>query len=219
MLRGLLQVSAIRDFEKESAVADPIDFYFDFSSPYGYLASEKIDALAAKFGRKVRWHPILLGAIFKATGAVPLSEAPLKGEYSLRDFARSARFMGIAYQAPASFPIATQHAARAYYCLHGQDCGIARQFAHAAYRAYFADGRDISGLDMVLELATAVGADREALASALAGQELKDRLKAEIDDALKKGVFGSPYIVVDGEPFMGADRLPQIERWLETGGF
>lgn len=200
-------------------MSEPIDFYFDFSSPYGYLASEKIDALAAKFGRKVRWHPVLLGVILKTTGSVPLSKAPLKGEYSLHDFPRSARFMGITYQTPPSFPIATQNAARAYYWLHGQDCSIARQFAHAAYRAYFADGRDISGLELVLELAVAVGADREALATALAGQELKDRLKAEIDDALKKGVFGSPYIIIDGEPFMGADRLPQIERWLETGGF
>lgn len=200
-------------------MAEPIDFYFDFSSPYGYLASEKIDALAAKFGRKVRWHPVLLGVIFKATGSVPLSKAPIKGEYSLLDFARSARFIGIAYQTPANFPIATQHAARAYYWLHGQGCGVARQFAHAAYRAYFADGRDISSLELVLDLAAAVGADREALATALAGQELKDRLKAEIDEALKKGVFGSPYIIIDGQPFMGADRLPQIERWLETGGF
>ena len=96
---------------------------------------------------------------------------------------------------------------------------MARNFAHAAYRAYFADGRDISSLERVLELAATVGADCAALEEALAGQELKDRLKAECDEALKKGVFGSPYIVIDGEPFMGADRLPQIERWLENGGF
>ncbi len=200
-------------------MSDPIDFYFDFSSPYGYLASEKIDALAERYGRKVKWHPILLGVIFKATGAVPLSKAPIKGEYSLHDFPRSARYLGIAYQTPANFPIATQHAARAYYWLHAQDCRLARQFAHAAYRAYFADGRDISSLERVLDLAAQLGADRNALAEALAGQELKERLKAECDEALQKGVFGSPYIIVDGEPFMGADRLPQIERWLESGGF
>ncbi len=200
-------------------MSEPLDFYFDFSSPYGYLASEKIDALAGKYGRKVRWHPVLLGVIFKATGATPLTQAPLKGEYSLRDFSRSARFMGISYAQPANFPIATQHAARAYYWLHGQDCALARRFAHAAYRAYFSGGRDISSRDVVLDLAAPLGVDRAALGEALAGQALKDKLREACENALKIGVFGSPYIVVDGEPFCGADRLPQIGRWLESGGF
>ena len=93
-------------------MSEALEFYFDFSSPYGYLASEKIDALAACYGRKVRWRPILLGVVFRQTGAAPLTEVPLKGEYSLRDFARSARFMDIPYTQPASFPIATQQAAR-----------------------------------------------------------------------------------------------------------
>ena len=68
--------------------ATPIDFYIDFSSPYGYFASQKIEALAAKYDRTVRWHPLLLGVIFKQTGGAPLTEVPLKGEYSKRDFAR-----------------------------------------------------------------------------------------------------------------------------------
>lgn len=200
-------------------MADPLEFYFDFSSPYGYLASERIDELAAKFGRKVRWRPVLLGVLFRETGAVPLTQAPFKGGYFLRDFSRSARFMGIPYAHPAHFPLATQHAARTYYWLHDQHHGLARRFAHAAYRALFVDGRDISHVDLVLDLAEREGAERAALAEALAGQPLKDRLKAECEAALKKGVFGSPYVIVDGEPFFGADRLPQIERWLETGGF
>ena len=200
-------------------MAEPLDFYFDFTSPYGYLASEKIDALAEKFGRKVKWHPILLGVIFKTTGAAPLTNVPIKGEYSVHDFARSARFMDIPYAHPDKFPIATQHAARTYYWLHGQDCALARQFAQAAYRAYFVEGRDISALDTVLDLAAQFGTERATLAEALAGQALKDRLKTECEAALKKGVFGSPFILVDGEPFFGADRLPQLERWLESGGF
>jgi 2-hydroxychromene-2-carboxylate isomerase len=197
-----------------------LDFYFDFSSPYGYLASEKIDQIAAKFGRKVRWHPVLLGVVFRETGAVPLTlAAPLKSNYYLHDFSRSARYMGIPYTHPANFPIATQQAARAYYWLHGQDCAKARAFAHAAYRALFAEGRDISELAVVLDLAVAQGVDRDALSVALASPELKARLKQECEDAIANGVFGSPYILVDGEPFFGADRLPQLERWLETGGF
>jgi len=91
----------------------PILFYFDFSSPYSYLASEKIDALAARFGRKVKWKPLLLGIVFKTTGAVPLTQAPLKGEYSRHDFERSARYLGVPFKLPEKFPVATQAAARA----------------------------------------------------------------------------------------------------------
>lgn len=197
----------------------PLEFYFDFSSPYGYLASEKIEAIAAKYARKVEWRPILLGVVFRETGAVPLTRAPLKGEYSLHDFSRSARFMGIPYRHPANFPIATQHAARAFYWLHDQDHGMSSAFMHAVYRAFFAGGRDIAELPAVLDLAADQGADREALSAALCTQALKDRLKAECEAAIAKGVFGSPYIIADGEPFFGADRLPQLEFWLENGGF
>ena len=196
-----------------------LEFYFDFSSPYGYLASEKIDALAQRFGRKVRWRPILLGVVFRETGAVPLTEAPLKGEYSLRDFSRSARYLGVPYAHPARFPIATQHAARTYYWLHEKDCAMARAFAHATFRSFYIEGCDISDLTVVLDLACRQGADYNALSEALAGPSVKERLKGECEAAIRKGVFGSPYIIVDGEPFFGVDRLPQIERWLEKGGF
>ena len=198
----------------------PLDFYFDFSSPYSYLLSEKIDDLAARFGRQVRWHPILLGIVFKANGSAPLTlQSPPKANYSLRDFARSARFMGIPYRHPEKFPLATQNAARAYYWLHGQDCALARQFAHAVFRALYVEGLDVSAPETVLEIGAKIGVDRDRLETALQSPEMKERLKQEVDAALTRGVFGAPYVVVDGEPFFGADRLPQIEHWLKTGGF
>ncbi len=200
-------------------MSDPIVFYFDFSSPYGYLASERIDELAARFTRQVKWRPILLGVIFRAIGGAPLTTIPLKGKYSLNDFSRSARFLDLPYVHPEKFPLATQQAARAYYWLHDKNCAAARGFAHAVFRALFREGRDISDPELVLQLAAQHGADRDTLAEALNGTALKERLKAENEAALAKGVFGSPYIIVDSEPFFGADRLPQIERWLATGGF
>jgi len=198
----------------------PIDFWFDFSSPYGYLLAEKIDAVAAKYGRTVSWHPILLGIIFQATGSAPLTlQNPAKASYSLHDFARSARFMGLSYQHPTLFPLPTQNAARAYYWLAGQDVGLAKQFALAAYRALFVDNIDISPPETVVEIATNLGVDRSSLETALQTPEIKARLKNEVDAALQAGVFGSPHVLIDGEPFFGADRLPQIEQWLKTGGF
>jgi 2-hydroxychromene-2-carboxylate isomerase len=201
-------------------MAEPIDFYFDFSSPYGYLVSEKIDALAAQHGRKVRWHPILLGVIFKTTGSAPLTlQHPAKAAYYVGDFARSARFLGVPFKQPSRFPLPTQVAARAYYWLHGQDCALARQFAHAVYRALFVDDRDISDPETIFEISAKNAIDRSILEPALQTPEIKARLKDEVERALAIGVFGSPTVIIDGETFFGADRLPQIERWLATGGF
>ena len=198
----------------------PIDFWFDFSSPYGYLLAEKIDEVAAKHGRKVRWHPILLGVIFQATGSrPPVDGNSPKAKYVFNDFHRSARFMGVPYNPPSRFPLPTQNAARAYYWLHGQDCALARRFAKAVYRGFFVDDIDISSPETVLEIAAKIGVDRSSLETALQTPEVKARLKDECEQALAAGVFGSPHVIVDGEHFFGADRLPQIERWLETGGF
>lgn len=198
----------------------PIDFWFDFSSPYGYLMAEKIDAVAAAHGRKVRWHPILLGVIFQATGSrPPVDGVSNKAKYMLKDFQRSARFMGVAYNPPSRFPLPTQNAARAYYWLHPQDCALARRFALAVYRAFFVDDLDISAPEVVLDIAAGLGIDRAALAEALQSAEIKAKLKQACDEALAAGVFGSPHVLIDGEAFFGADRLPQIEHWLATGGF
>jgi 2-hydroxychromene-2-carboxylate isomerase len=200
-------------------MALPIDFYFDFSSPYGYLGSERIEEVAARHGRNVLWHPILLGVVFKVTGGAPLTEIPVKGEYSKLDFARSARFLGVPFRLPSRFPIATQQAARAFLWLDDQDPVLAKNFAHAVFRAYFAEDIDISDMSNLLGVAESMGVERRALQAAVSDSALKDRLRARNDAAMARGVFGSPFFFVDGEPFWGVDRLPHLERWLESGGF
>ena len=196
-----------------------IDFYFDFSSPYGYLAATRIEALASRHHRRVNWRPILLGPMFKAAGTAPLLGVPLKGPYSARDLLRTARLLQIPYMQPAEFPIATQNAARAFYWMRDRDEAKAQKFAMACYSTYFAHGIDISSAEKVAEIATQFGNDRAAVLSAIADPIVKDRLKNEVDVALARGVFGSPYIIVDDEPFWGNDRLDQVDAWLATGGF
>jgi 2-hydroxychromene-2-carboxylate isomerase len=197
----------------------PIEFYFDFTSPYGYVGAELIDALAARQGRKVNWHPILLGPIFKVTGTAPLTNIPIKGEYSKRDFARTARLHKIAFRMPAKFPIGTQVAARAYYWMADRDPARAVDYAKRVYRALFSEGRDVGEAAVARELAGGLGFDTAALAEALKGEAIKERLKGEVEAAMKAGVFGSPYFIVDGEPFWGVDRMPMMEEWLRTGGW
>lgn|SRR5450755_34918 len=198
----------------------PIDFYFDFSSPYGYLASEKIEALAAKHGRGVDWHPIMLGVIFKQTGAAPLTMIPLKGDYSRRDMARSARFHGVeAFRMPSKFPIPSQAPARIVLWQKRRGPALAVNLIHALYRAFFVDDIDISAPDIAVAIAAKCGVDSAAARAAIDDPAVKDALKQENEQAIARGVFGSPFIVVDEEPFWGLDRFDQAERWLATGGW
>jgi len=196
-----------------------IDFYFDFSSPYGYLAAQKIDALAAAHGRAVNWHPTLLGVVFKQTGAAPLTEVPVKGPYSRRDFARSARFHGIEFAMPPVFPIPSQAPARMVLWARAQDPAAAGRLARALYRAFFVDGLDISQADVAAGVAGRAGFDAAAARAAVDDPAIKDALKREVESAIAAGVFGSPFVIVDGEPFWGLDRFDQIDRWLASGGF
>ena len=198
----------------------PIEFYFDFSSPYGYLAAQKVEALAAKHGRRVDWRPILLGVMFKETGTMPLTEIPLKGPYSRRDLDRSARYHGIAdFRMPSPFPIPTQSAARIIVWLKANDPARVVPVAKALYRAYFVDGIDISSPETAVAIAAREGVDAAAARVAVDDPKVKDALKQEVGTALARGVFGSPFVFVDGEPFWGLDRFDQIDRWLATGGF
>ena len=199
-------------------MAAAIDFYFDFTSPYGYLASTRINTLAAKYGRSVNWYPVLLGAVFKATGGQPLVAIPLKGPYSAHDILRTARFHKIELRFPEPFPVGTQHAARAFLVVQSeQGADAAQAFAQKLFQAYFVANRNIGELEQVLQVAAECGLDAAALAARVAEPAIKEALKVQTDGAMAKGVFGSPYVIVDGEPFWGFDRFDQLEAFLRDG--
>jgi 2-hydroxychromene-2-carboxylate isomerase len=200
-------------------MSNPIEFYFDFSSPYGYLAACQIDDLAGEFGRSVVWRPYLMGAAMKITGRGPLVNDPLVGDYTRKDLQRSARYIGVPISMPEPFPVATVAACRAYYWLLDQSEEKARSLALALYKVFFVEGRNIGEAEVVLDVAASLGIDRAALASALQDPKVKEKLKKVTDDAIGRGIFGSPFVIVDGEAFWGSDRLDQVRRWLETGGW
>jgi 2-hydroxychromene-2-carboxylate isomerase len=200
-------------------VRSPIQFYFDFSSPYSYIASEWIEAVAARHGRRVQWHAVLLGPLFQAAELRPPVAYPIKREYALRDFERSARFAGLPYVQPANFPIATQNAARVFWWLNAQDPSRAVAWARAGLRAYFTRGVALNDPLALKALAAGSGLDADAAEAAWADPTWKDRLKAANDAAMAAGVFGAPFFIIDGEPFWGQDRQAQIEQWLASGPF
>jgi 2-hydroxychromene-2-carboxylate isomerase len=145
---------------------------------------------------------------------------PIKREYSLRDFARSARFEGVPYRQPEPFPIPTQNAARVFWWLSDtRGAEAATGWARAGLRAFFTRGVPLNDAAALKTLAAESGLDGDAAEQAWNDPRWKDRLRRANEAAVAAGVFGAPFIVVDGEPFWGADRLDQVDGWLATGGW
>jgi 2-hydroxychromene-2-carboxylate isomerase len=200
-------------------MATPLEFYFDFSSPYGFLASAKIEEIAARHGRTVDWNPILLGAVFKVSGQQPLLQIPLKGDYTRHDLLRFARLWNTPIAMPPAFPFSGVAPSRAFHWLKGHDPARAVAFCKAAFAAAWQEGRDISRSETVAEIAAGLGVPREDMLAGLIEPEVKAALRSSVDAAIARGVFGSPFVFVDGEGFWGADRLGQVEEWLRRGGW
>ena len=192
-----------------------LNFHFDFISPFGYFGSLRIEDLAARHGRGVEWHPMLLGiSVMKVMGLKPLLDTPLKGPYTERDVLRYAREHGVPMQRRPSDPVMNPLACgRAMAWVNRHQPQRAAEVAHAIYGAYWGQGLDLSSPDSLIPV---VG---EQIAQAAASEEAASLLRAEVDTALQAGVFGSPTVVVDGEPFWGIDKFEQIDRWLARGGW
>jgi 2-hydroxychromene-2-carboxylate isomerase len=208
-----------------------VDFYFDFSSPYGYIASERIEAVAAAHGRRVHWHPLLLGVVFQSTGGAPLVNVPLKGQYHEHDFLRSARLHGVEFHRPSRFPVSGVAATRLFYWLQQHSPVLAVALAQALYRAFFIHDIDIANPEQALrvfddlrqstpapfEQASSAGhaLTLDAARTGMGSAEIKQRSRSETEAAMARGVFGSPFFLVDGEAFWGLDRLDQVARWMQ----
>jgi len=197
----------------------PIDFYFDFSSPYAYLMARDLTHLAQRQGRDLVWRPILLGAIFKQTGRTPPIDGSARGEYLRHDIERTARRKGLRLNWPAEFPFSSVTAARAFYWLSQSSAKRAQHLAAALMDAIWIEGRALNDPDVLNEVAGRLDVDVEAMNQAVQDPEIKALLKQEMEHAMSQNVFGSPWVVVDGEPFWGNDRLDDIQHWLQTGGF
>ncbi len=197
----------------------PVEFFFDFASPYGYLASERIEGIASRHGRSVLWRPFLVGAAMKVSERKPLVSIPLIGDYAVHDIERFSRYWDIPLTIPSHWPIATVAACRAFYLIARTDQAAATQLAQALYRAYFRDDRDISVPETVVAVAAETGLDPVHLAEGIQSEDIKQAVRTVNDEALNRGVFGSPFIIVDSEGFWGADRLEQVDQWLSRGGW
>jgi len=193
-----------------------IEFFFDCSSPWTYLAFHNIQPLAKEFGEEISWRPILVGGIFNTVNpsvyASRETPVPLKQRYMLKDLGDWARSAGLAIKMPPTvFPVNSVKAMRG--CIYlGKDMV---PFARAVFEAYWGEDKDISQDAVLKEICQRVGVDAEKLFTGIAQQSIKDQLKANTDEVMARGGFGSPTIFLDKtDMYFGNDRLPLIREAL-----
>jgi len=197
----------------------PIEFWFDFSSGYAYLAAQQVDALGERIGRPILWRPYMLGTAFKVTGMRGLSSTPVKGDYARHDWARAARRLGVPFSPPADHPKIALPATRAFYWIEATHSGKETRFAREVFRRYYSGRLDTSNAEAVAELASELDLDASHTRAGMDAPVIKDRARALSEAAVARGIFGSPFFIVDGEPFWGWDRLGMVEEWVRTGGW
>ena len=199
-----------------------IEFFFDCSSPWTYLAFHNIQPLAAEFGAPIRWRPVLVGGIFNAVNpsvyAMRENPVPLKRDYMLKDLQDWAREAGLHIVFPPRvFPVNSVKAMRACIVLDAQNKLV--PFANAVFEAYWGRDEDISQDDVLAQVCVRAGVEPEALLAAIAQSSVKEQLKANTDEVMRRGGFGSPTIFVNGDDmYFGNDRLPLVRAALRRAG-
>lgn len=190
-----------------------LEFWFDFSCPYAYLASTQVEALAARTGAEVDARPMLLGGVFEARQVPQKLFATLpeaKARHNANDLRRWAARWNVPYAMPSGHPFRTVTALRVLLAQGAPYLPLAHHF----FRAYWVDGQDIGREEVVRAVLSKAGLDVERLMEAAQTQAIKDELRARTDEAIARGIFGAPSIFVGDELFWGQDRLDFVEQAL-----
>jgi 2-hydroxychromene-2-carboxylate isomerase len=196
-----------------------IEFFFDCSSPWTYLAFHNIQPLAAEFGAAIEWRPILVGGIFNTVNPSVYegraNPVPVKARYSGKDLQDWARLAGLKIKMPPSvFPVNSVKAMR--MCLVLLPEGRMIEFARAVFETYWGDDADISQDEVLRGVCARLGLDADRLLAAQADPAVKDQLRANTDEVMQRGGFGSPTIFVNRtDMYFGNDRLPLVRAALE----
>jgi 2-hydroxychromene-2-carboxylate isomerase/predicted enzyme related to lactoylglutathione lyase len=190
-----------------------LTFYFDFISPYAYLAWTQIHALAARHGCEVVPRPILFAVLLDANGQKGPAEIPRKRIYTFKDTVRSAHRLGVPLAAPASHPFNPLLALRV--ASEDSKPDAQRALIDALFTATWERSVDVTDAKNVAEIARGAGLDGARLVEWAGSPEAKDRVKRTTAEALEAGAFGVPTMVVEGELFWGLDSLPNLEQCLE----
>jgi 2-hydroxychromene-2-carboxylate isomerase len=197
-----------------------LEFFYDCSSPWTYLAFSRIEALVERTKAEMVWRPILVGGVFNAVNEsvyeARANPHPVKSRYYDKDLKDWARHCGIEIGRPPVFPVRSVDAMRA--AVVASDKGRLPEFSWATFRAYWGELKDISQPDVLDEICRAVGLDWEEVSSLIKTDDVKGRLRANTEELIARGGFGSPTMFVnDTDMYFGNDRLPLVEAALSNG--
>ena len=190
-----------------------LEFYFDYGSPYSYLADTQVEAIARRAGATLQRKPMLLGGVFKATGNASPMTVALKSKWSAFDMPMWARHYGVPFQRNPFFPVNTLALMRG--AAAAQIDGLFERYHPAIYKAMWVDGRNLNEINEIAAALAAAGLDATKFGKRIQDQDVKDRLKATTDEAVARGVFGAPTCFVDNMMFFGNDRLSFVELALK----
>lgn len=197
-------------------MAKSIKFYFDFSSTFSYIATHRIDELAARYGATVDWRVISLGHLFAAQNIVPPPTIPSKVKYLSIDFRRCCEFENLPSAIPTPFPPDVKIARQVFWYLKANSDSSARNFARAISRTLFGQGQPVSTPDQILRACSGeVPLSQEDISAAGQDSAVKAKLVDALNDAVADGMVGAPFFVLECEPFWGADRMAHLERRLK----
>ena len=193
-----------------------LEFWFEFASTYSYPAAMRVEGLCAAADVRLRWRPFLLGPIFVAQGwnDSPFNIYPVKGRYMWRDLERICARERLPLRRPSQFPRNGLLAARVV-CAAG-DAAWLPAFVRAVYQANFADDRDIATPAVLADVLMRLGVTAEPLLAAAQSTEVKQLLRAQTEEAIRRGVFGAPAFTVGEELFWGNDRLTDAVAWASA---
>ena len=195
-----------------------LDFFYDLSSPWTYLAFNNVQQVLEDTGATVRWKPFLVGGVFNAVNpgvyearAHPMNPKVMHNFTWLHEWARLA---GLPLNFPTEHhPVRSVLAMRVCCALEADQAALHR-FSHAAFNVYFADGENIDAPDVLTKVADQCGLDGQALVAKTAEQHIKDQLRANTEEAIKRGAYGSPTMFVGNALYFGNDQLPLIKQAL-----
>lgn len=190
-----------------------VEFFFDVGSPASYLAWTQLESIAQRTNAKIIWRPMLLGAVFQATGNASPAAVPAKGAYMLKDLQHFSNIYGVPFNFNPFFPLNTMHLMRgATAYLEEPEF---QTYLAAIFNALWSEQLNMESLEVVAEVLTKAGIDVTDFMARISETEVKERLKDTTEEAVARGVFGAPSFFVNGEMFFGQDRLSFVETALK----
>ena len=189
-----------------------VEFFFDVGSPTVYLAATQLSKIAGRHGATVLWRPFLLGGVFKATGNVSPATVPAKSRYMGDDLERFARRYEVPFLFNPFFPVNTLALMRGAVAYQQQ--GRLDQYIEAIFSAMWVTGKNMNEPTIVAEVLDTIGIEAQEFLVAIAAQDVKDKLKSNTEEAVKRGAFGAPTFFVGDEMFFGQDRLDFVDAAL-----